>query len=149
VGGKPPHTDEYKTEVSKTTGKVKMARKTRRTELILVIDDDSMVLEFQKEILESAGYDVILAADGVSGMSLFEEMKPDLVLLDIKMPGPDGYQVLESIRQQSSVPVIIVTGVRQVDAKSKALNLGADDFILKPFKPAELVARVITKLVGD
>ncbi len=116
------------------------------TTSILVIDDDSTVLQLQKKILEEAGYDVILAADGVYGMELFEERKPDLVLLDINMPGPNGYQVLESIRQQSSVPVIMVTGIRQVNTIPKALNLGADDFVMKPFKPSELVARVAAKL---
>jgi DNA-binding response OmpR family regulator len=117
-----------------------------KTKLILAIDDDSEILQLEKKVLESGGYDVILAADGVYGMELFEEMKPDLVLLDIKMPGPDGYQVLESIRQRSNVPVIMVTGLRQVDTIAKALNLGADDFVMKPFKPSELVARVAAKL---
>ncbi len=117
-----------------------------KTKLILAIDDDSAILQLEKKLLESEGYDVILAADGVYGMELFEEMKPDLVLLDIKMPGPDGYQVLESIRQRSNVPVIMVTGLRQVDTIAKALNLGADDFVMKPFKPSELVARVAAKL---
>jgi len=62
------------------------------------------------------------------------------------MPGPDGYQVLDSIRQQSSVPVIMVTGVRQEGTLAKALNLGADDFVMKPFSPSELVLRVAAKL---
>jgi len=117
-----------------------------KTKLILAIDDDSDILQLEKKLLESEGYDVILAADGVYGMELFEEMKPDLVLLDILMPGPDGYQVLELIRQQSRVPVIMVTGVRQVDTIARALNLGADDYVMKPFKPGELVARVAAKL---
>ena len=117
-----------------------------KTKLILAIDDDSEILQLEKKVLESGGYDVILAADGVYGMELFEEMKPDLVLLDILMPGPDGYQVLELIRQQSRVPVIMVTGVRQVDTIARALNLGADDYVMKPFKPGELVARVAAKL---
>ncbi len=116
------------------------------TMLILIIDDDSTILQLQKRILEEAGYDVILAADGVYGMELFEEKKPDLVLLDIDMPGPNGFQVLESIRQKSSVPVIMVTGIRQVDTIPKALILGADDFIMKPFRPSEFVARIRAKL---
>lgn len=123
-----------------------MAETTSRTASILVIDDDSTVLQLQKRLLEEAGYDVILAADGVYGMKLFDEQKPDLVLLDIKMSGPNGYQVLESIRQQSNVPVIMVTGIRQADTVTKTLNLGADDFIMKPFKPSELLARIRAKL---
>jgi DNA-binding response OmpR family regulator len=103
-------------------------------------------LQLQKKTLESAGYDVSLASDGVYGMELFKEKKPDLVILDIKMPGPDGYQVLDSIRQQSNVPVIMVTGIRQADTIAKTLNLGADDFMMKPFSPSELIARIRAKL---
>jgi DNA-binding response OmpR family regulator len=76
-----------------------MAGKTSRTVSILAMDDDLLILELYKDTLESAGYDVILAVDGVYGMALFEEIKPALVILDIKMPGPDGYQVLDSIRR--------------------------------------------------
>ena len=123
-----------------------MKNKAVRAELILVIDDDSVILQLQKKILEEAGYEVILAADGVYGMVLLEEKTPDLVILDILMPGPNGFQVLESIRKKSNVPVIMVTGVRQVDTLPKALSLGADDFVRKPFKPGELVARVAAKL---
>jgi DNA-binding response OmpR family regulator len=123
-----------------------MRNEAVRTISILVIDDDPAILQLEKKVLESAGYDVILATDGIYGMELFKEMKPDLVILGIKMPGPDGYQVLESIRQKSGVPVIMVTGIRQVGTMTKALNLGADDFVMKPFKPSELVARVAAKL---
>jgi len=126
--------------------KPKMKNEVVRAESILLIDDDSAVLQLQKTILEEAGYKVILAADGVYGMELCGEEKPDLVLLDILMPGPDGFQVLESIRKRSNVPVIMVSGIRQVDTIPKALSLGADDFLMKPFKPSELVARVAAKL---
>jgi len=123
-----------------------MKNEAVRAELILVIDDDSTILQLQKAILEKAGYEVILAADGVYGMVLLEERKPDLVILDVLMPGPDGFQVLELIRQKSNVPVITVTGVRQAGTIPKALNLGADDFVAKPFNPDELVFRVAAKL---
>jgi len=107
-----------------------------------VIDDDSMVLRLLKDILEPAGYDVVLAADGVVGMSLLRESNPAMVLLDILMPGPDGYQILESIRHYSDVPVIMITGKSEVDSVKQAINLGADDYVRKPFSPIELVARV-------
>jgi len=105
-----------------------------------------MMLQLHKRIFESQGYDVALAADGVYGITLLRETKPALVLLDILMPGPDGYQVLQSIRQTSDVPVIMVSVEREVDTVQKALDLGADDFVRKPFGPLELVARVQAKL---
>jgi len=111
-----------------------------------VIDDEPMVLQLCKRVLESEGYDVNLAADGAFGMALYREKKPDLVLLDIMMPGPDGYQVLESIRQDDGVPVIMITGKSDVDSLRQALTLGADDYLRKPFSPLELVARVSAKL---
>ena len=117
-----------------------------RTKSILVIDDEPMVLQLLKKVLESEGYDVNLAADGAYGMALYREKKPDLVLLDIMMPGPNGYQVIESIRQDGGVPVIMITGKPDVDSLQKALTLGADDYVRKPFRPLELVARVRAKL---
>ena len=123
-----------------------MRSKTERIRSILVIDDDSIILQLIKDILESEGYDVTLAADGVAGMALLRETKPDMVLLDIMMPGPDGYQVLESIRQHSNVPVIMITAKRDIDSLEEAVHLGADDYVRKPFRPSELVARVRAKL---
>lgn len=113
---------------------------------ILVIEDDPHMLQLLKRILETEGYDVHLAADGVYGMSVLRETRLDLVLLDIMMPGPDGYQVLDSIRCCSEVPVIMVTAKTEVDSVENALALGADDYIRKPFRPQELVARVKAKL---
>ena len=123
-----------------------MRSKVRRTQLLLAIDDDPIMLQLHKRIFEGQGYDVALAADGVYGMTLLKETKPDMVLLDVLMPGPDGYQVLQSIRHISDVPVIMVSVEREVDMVQKALDLGADDFVRKPFGPLELVARVQAKL---
>ncbi len=113
---------------------------------ILVIDDDQSVLSLLKAFLEPEGFDVITAADGVYGMQLLRETKVDLVLLDILMPGPDGYQVLQSIRKQSSIPIIMITGIRGKDSAIKSLNLGADDYVTKPFRKKELIARIRSKL---
>ena len=123
-----------------------MNSRVERTKSILVIDDEPMVLQLCKRVLESEGYNVNLATDGVFGMALYREKKPDLVLLDIMMPGPDGYQVVELIRQDDSVPIIMITGRRDIDSLEKALNLGADDCVRKPFLPLELVARIRAKL---
>ncbi|MDD5039042.1 MAG: response regulator transcription factor [Dehalococcoidales bacterium] len=123
-----------------------MSNKKRTAESIVVIDDDPFILELIKDILQPEGFDVILAADGASGLSLLKDTKPDLVLLDIMMPGQDGYEVLQSIREHSDVPVMMITAKLGVDSLKHAVDLGADDYIRKPFRPAELVARVRAKL---
>jgi len=123
-----------------------MQERSQKAQTILVIEDEQDMLQLLRRILESEGYRVILATDGVYGMTLLREAKPDLVLLDIMMPSPDGYMTLDSIRQCSNVPVIMVTAKRETEALQKALDLGADDYVKKPFRPAELLARVKTKL---
>jgi len=117
-----------------------------RNASVLVIDDDPEMLQLLRRTLELEGFDVELAADGAYGMSVLRRTIPDLVLLDIMMPGPDGYQVLESIRQCCDAPVIMVTAKTEVDSLDKAITLGADDYVRKPFRPAELVARIKAKL---
>lgn len=123
-----------------------MQERSQKTHTILVIEDEQDMLLLLRRILESEGYRVILATDGVYGMALLRETKPDLVLLDIMMPGPDGYMTLGSIRQYSNVPVIMVTAKRETEALQKALVMGADDYVKKPFRPGELLARVKAKL---
>ncbi|MEW6033826.1 MAG: response regulator [Chloroflexota bacterium] len=113
---------------------------------ILVVDDEKHVLEFVRRALEREGYAVTVAADGNSALALLEEHRPDLVLLDIRMPGLDGYQVLERIRGLSDVPVIMLTGMLEPAAAERSLGLGADDYIRKPFRTQELLARIQTKL---
>jgi len=124
----------------------RMQERSQKAQTILVIDDEPDMLQLLKRILESEGYRVILATDGVYGMTLLREAKPDLVLLDIMMPGPDGYMTLGSIRQYSDVPVIMVTAKRDIESLQKTLTLGADDYVKKPFRPGELLARVKAKL---
>ena len=113
---------------------------------ILVIDDEPDMLALLERILQAEGYDVLSAVDGVFGLSLLSQAKPDLILLDIMMPGPDGLKVLQRIRQSSNAPVIMITAKRDTESLQKALSSGADDYITKPFRPAELVARIRTKL---
>ena len=120
--------------------------KMKKHQSIMVIDDDPNMLQLLRRTLEMEGYDAILAADGASAMMILRDCKPDLIILDIMMPGPDGYMVLENIRQSYDIPVIMVTAKRDVTSLQKALALGADDYVRKPFLPKELVARIRAKL---
>ena len=113
---------------------------------IMVVDDNQEMLRMLKRTLELEGYGVAIAADGSSALALLEEWKPDLVILDIMMPGLDGFQVLDLIRRRSSIPVIMLTARREVTTLRDALVLGADDYVRKPFATRELVARVRAKL---
>jgi len=113
---------------------------------IMMIDDEPEMLQLLVRTFEMEGYETILAADGVSAMALLRDCKPDLIILDIMMPEPDGYIVLKRIRQSYDIPVIMLTVKREATSLEKALALGADDYVKKPFRPLELVARVRAKL---
>lgn len=123
-----------------------MHSKNGKSITILVIDDEPNMLQLLERILTSEGFNVKLAGDGVYGISLLREENPDLVLLDIMMPGPDGFMVIDRIREESNAPIIMLTAKRDTESIRKAIELGADDFVKKPFRPAELVARIKTKL---
>ena len=109
---------------------------------LLVIDDDSNISEMLSLHLESEGYEVKTAQDGVEGMNFFKMYEPDLVLLDIMLPKKDGWQVCREIREISAKPIIMVTAKGEVFDKVLGLELGADDFVVKPFDMKELSARV-------
>ena len=109
---------------------------------ILVIDDDANISSLLKMYFENEGYDVKLACDGVEGLSYFKMFEPDLVLLDIMMPKKDGWQVCREIREISAKPIIMITAKSEVFDKVLGLELGADDFVVKPFDMKELSARV-------
>ena len=109
---------------------------------ILVVDDESSTLELVGRILESEGYQTEKAPDGRTALKLFEERSPDLVVLDIVMPGIDGLEVCSRIREQSQVPMIIITGLRDDDYMGKCFDLGVADYITKPFGAPELIARI-------
>ncbi len=119
-----------------------MDKKTR----ILVVDDEQYIRKLVERTLQDAGYSVSLALDGNSALAMLAESEPDLVLLDIKMPGIDGYQVLKRIRETSNIPVMMLTAVRGEAEVEKSLNLGADDFITKPFSSRVMVSRIRAKL---
>jgi DNA-binding response OmpR family regulator len=113
---------------------------------ILVVDDEDMVRRLIRRTLEEQGYRVVTAANGNEGLAKLDQGGIDLVLLDINMPGLDGFQVLELIRRRSNLPVIMLTGMAKGSALGDTLDIGADDYINKPFSPLELVARIKAKL---
>ena len=113
---------------------------------IIAVDDDPEMLKMLNCTLTLEGYDVDIAADGRVALALLEKHMPDLVILDITMPELDGFQVLDKIRQLSNIPVIMLTGRREVTTVRDALALGADDYVRKPFSTRELLARIQAKL---
>ena len=109
---------------------------------VLIADDDFDLLGLIAFTLEQAGFFVIKASDGKAALQLFNEQGPDLVLLDINMPGANGFDVCARIREQSTVPVMMLTVRGEEEDLVKALELGADDYVNKPFSPRTLIARV-------
>jgi DNA-binding response OmpR family regulator len=109
---------------------------------VLVVDDDDDIRGLVRELLERAGNDVIEAPDGNEGLRLFYSEQPDLVILDVSMPGLEGWEVLERIRELSDVPVLMLTARAEELDKVRGLRAGADDYVTKPFGRQELLARV-------
>lgn len=110
--------------------------------IVLLIDDDENICKVVKLYLEKEGFDIMVANDGQAGLDMFATTEPDIVLLDIMMPGMDGIEVIKRIRKDSNVPVIMLTAKGDTFDKVLALELGADDYIVKPFEPKELIARI-------
>ena len=113
---------------------------------ILVADDEKDIRSVLRLYLEDAGYEVVEAADGLQALEALESQDIDLCLLDIMMPELDGYQVLKRVREDDDVPIIVVSAKGQDPEKILGLNLGADDYMVKPFNPLEAVARVNTNI---
>ena len=109
---------------------------------ILVVDDEPRMVRFVRMNLELEGYQVSTASNGLEALDKVREEIPDLVILDIMMPEMDGYETLERIRQVFGVPVIMLTVKAEEEDKVRGLELGADDYVTKPFSPRELVSRV-------
>ncbi len=109
---------------------------------ILLIDDDENICKVIKLYLEKEGMDIHVAGNGKEGIDMFAQINPDLVLLDIMMPGMDGTEVIKLIRKESNVPVIMLTAKSDTFDKVLSLEMGADDYIVKPFEPKELIARI-------
>lgn len=108
---------------------------------ILVVDDDPHIRELIRVFLEKEGFDVIEASDGVEALQLWETTPVDLVILDIMMPRLDGWSLCEELRNHSDVPVLMLTAKGETAQKFKGFQLGADDYLVKPFEPPELIAR--------
>ncbi|WP_349598172.1 response regulator [Thalassospira sp. NFXS8] len=110
--------------------------------LILIIEDEPEIAEIIGTYLSREGFRVVTAGDGTIGLAHHLRLRPDLVVLDIKLPGQDGYEVLAMIRRRGDTPVIMVTALAEDLDKLQALRIGADDYVVKPFNPLEVVARV-------
>ncbi|HMC20582.1 MAG TPA: response regulator transcription factor, partial [Thermoanaerobaculia bacterium] len=109
---------------------------------ILVVDDEPQIAEIATDYLRLAGFDVITAGDGVRALEAVRGRQPDLVVLDLGLPRMDGTEVARTIRRESDLPIIMLTARVQEDDRLHGLEIGADDYITKPFSPRELVARV-------
>jgi two-component system, OmpR family, alkaline phosphatase synthesis response regulator PhoP len=109
---------------------------------ILVVDDEMKIARLVRDYLVEAGFDVVLASTGPAALASARSDRPDLVVLDLGLPGMDGYDVTRSIRSQSAIPIIMLTARSDETDRIVGLELGADDYVVKPFSPRELVARV-------
>ena len=109
---------------------------------VLIVEDDRNIADLLRLYLEKEGYEVCIAYDGLKGLEKFREAKPDLVLLDVMLPGMDGWGVCRSIRQDSKTPIIMLTAKSETEDKVSGLKQGADDYITKPFEMREVLARI-------
>ncbi len=113
---------------------------------ILIVEDDLNIQTLEKDYLEANSFSVQTAADGITGLTAALTNDFDLVLLDIMLPGMDGLEVCKKIRDKKDIPIILVSAKKEDLDKIKGLGFGADDYIVKPFSPSELVARVIAHI---
>ncbi|BAZ97925.1 Phosphate regulon transcriptional regulatory protein PhoB [bioreactor metagenome] len=109
---------------------------------ILIVEDDAKTVELVRLYLARDGYRVLAASDGITGLNIARQNKPDLIILDIMLPGMNGIEICRQLRLESGVPVIMLTAKTSDDDKLAGLDTGADDYITKPFSPRELAARV-------
>jgi len=125
---------------------------------VLLVDDEPDAVDFAKEIIESMGHNVIYAHDGKSGIDKMRQEKPDLVVLDVQMPGKDGFQVFAEMKQDDklkSIPVIMLTGIKEkvglgfsADDMGKYMGEKPDDYVEKPIEPSKL-QQAVSKIIGD
>ena len=109
---------------------------------VLIVDDDKNICDLLRLYLEKEGYSVILSHDGEEAVVKFNVLKPDIVLLDVMLPGLDGWQVCREIRKKSNIPILMITAKSDTFDKVLGLELGADDYIVKPFDSKEVIARI-------
>ncbi len=119
---------------------------------ILIIEDETRIAHWVREYFEQAGFRALTAADGSTGLSMAQTEKPDLIILDLMLPGMDGTEVCRSLRQDSDMPIIMLTARGKESDRILGLELGADDYVVKPFSPGELIARaraVLRRVHGE
>jgi DNA-binding response OmpR family regulator len=109
---------------------------------VLVVDDEPRIVKFLKLRLEASGYEVLTAGSGLDALEQVQSQEPDLLVLDVVMPGIDGFETLKQVRAVSTIPVIILSAKETSIYKIKGLEMGADDYLAKPFSPDELLARI-------
>ena len=109
---------------------------------ILIIEDDQSIAELERDYLEADGFDCTIMADGSNGLETARSDSWDLIILDLMLPGADGFSICRALRKETEIPILIVSARREDIDKVRALGLGADDYVTKPFSPGELTARV-------
>ena len=109
---------------------------------VLIVEDDPHAVELARLYLSHDGHNVLIAGDGITGLKLAREAHPDLLVLDLMLPGMDGLELCRIVREESAVPIIMLTARVEEEDRLAGLNLGADDYVTKPFSPRELAARV-------
>lgn len=115
---------------------------------ILIVEDDNNILELEKDYLEANNFQVLTAKDGETGLKMALSLDIDLVLLDVMLPELDGFKVCKKLREEKDIPILLVTAKKEGIDKLQGFGLGADDYIVKPFSPSELVARVMAHIAG-
>lgn len=109
---------------------------------VLVVDDDKNICELLKLYLQKEGFEIYFAYDGSEAVTVAKEQKPDIIILDVMMPVINGWEACKLIRQFTDVPIIMLTALDTTENKVQGLNIGADDYIVKPFEPVEVIARI-------
>jgi OmpR family response regulator RpaB len=117
-------------------------------EIILVVDDEASIRRILETRLTMIGYHVVTAADGEEALEAFRQQPADLVVLDVMMPKLDGYGVCQELRKESDVPIVMLTALGDVADRITGLELGADDYVVKPFSPKDLEARNLSSFFG-
>ena len=109
---------------------------------VLIVEDEDAIAEIERDYLELSGFDVTLASDGKEGLDIALKEDFDIIILDIMLPGKDGFDICKEIRKEKDIPIIMVSAKKEDIDKIRGLGIGADDYMTKPFSPSELVARV-------
>ena len=109
---------------------------------VLIVEDEDAIAEIERDYLELSGFDVTLASDGKEGLDIALKEDFDIIILDIMLPGMDGFDICKEIRKEKDIPIIMVSAKKEDIDKIRGLEIGADDYMTKPFSPSELVARV-------